>query len=332
MNQIRDKLNEDKTITPGMYRVKRGEKNVHYQAPIEERIWNKNMVTNILNTYEYTGALVQGKRSNLAVGSKKVRNVPVKDRVIVEAVHEALITKDDYKIAQMVIAHCKKGPSVNKDKYALGKKVYCGNCKKKMMHSGTKDDYMKCAHRRNSGKFSSCSEEKYRTSFIDSIVKHALKENLKRFRLVGNDIDETAKGNQADIASEKKKIKKQIELFETEKLQSYVTYAEGIMSKDEYINKKEDLSGKIEEGKAKLDEINKRIKSVQEVKSTIDSFMEIAEIYIEEGQLTETAVNMLIERVEIYDKEHIEITFKFDDVLKSAVEICGYGGKTGLGE
>ena len=47
--------------------------------PESEILWDCGMVRAILGRYEYTGALVQGKRQSIAVGSKVTRKSRDKD-------------------------------------------------------------------------------------------------------------------------------------------------------------------------------------------------------------------------------------------------------------
>ena len=60
----------------------------------------KRQVYNILKNLVYTGTLVSRKMKFCGVGSKKrVVNEPI----IVEGTHEAIISKEDFELAQKVI-------------------------------------------------------------------------------------------------------------------------------------------------------------------------------------------------------------------------------------
>ena len=64
------------------------------------------MVWMILRTYEYTGALVQGKVTRLMIGSNKTRRVPKDKGVVYEGHHEAIVTHDEFEKARMIL--CKR--------------------------------------------------------------------------------------------------------------------------------------------------------------------------------------------------------------------------------
>ena len=52
------------------------------KLPETEVLWDCGMIRTILCRYEYTGALVQGKRQSVAVGSKITRKSKYGDMVI----------------------------------------------------------------------------------------------------------------------------------------------------------------------------------------------------------------------------------------------------------
>lgn len=56
----------------------------------EESLWDVGMVRRIIQNYSYTGAVIQGKREQIAVGSKFTRKVPKQEQVIIENVNEAI--------------------------------------------------------------------------------------------------------------------------------------------------------------------------------------------------------------------------------------------------
>ncbi len=66
---IANELNERGIPTPGKFRKQRKE-NIVWNRKVadEEWLWDARMVWMTLRNYTYTGALVQGKTSNIRVG------------------------------------------------------------------------------------------------------------------------------------------------------------------------------------------------------------------------------------------------------------------------
>lgn len=94
-----------------------------------------------LEDMNISGALVQGKRQSIAVGSKVNQKTRDKDVVITKNVHPAIVSEEEYEIAKATIAFMKKPDYRGARKFALKGKVRCGNCRRSMvlMESGAND-------------------------------------------------------------------------------------------------------------------------------------------------------------------------------------------------
>ena len=93
--QIADFLTKEKIPIPSDYNKKvRGNKSLSYGY------WQQSTVRFILSNEVYTGTIVQGKRKKVSFKSKKFVDLPEKDWIRVENMHEAIISKDDYQRAK----------------------------------------------------------------------------------------------------------------------------------------------------------------------------------------------------------------------------------------
>ena len=91
-------MNELGLPTPGLY-SKRKNTVVGGNAiiaPESEILWNPGIVWRVLRRYEYTGALVMGRRQKLDVNTTAFRTLPEDKWIITENTHEAIVTKDEY--------------------------------------------------------------------------------------------------------------------------------------------------------------------------------------------------------------------------------------------
>lgn len=96
--QIAYAMNELGLPTPGLY-SKRKNTIVGGNAiiaPESEILWNPGIVWRVLRRYEYTGALVMGRRQKLDVNTTAFRTLPEDKWIITENTHEAIVTKDEY--------------------------------------------------------------------------------------------------------------------------------------------------------------------------------------------------------------------------------------------
>ena len=90
--QIADYLSEQKIPIPSDYNKRnRGNKTITYG------LWAQSTVRFILSNEIYTGTVVQGKRKKVSFKSKKFVDVPEENWIRKEDMHEAIISKDDFK-------------------------------------------------------------------------------------------------------------------------------------------------------------------------------------------------------------------------------------------
>ena len=103
--QIAYGMNELNLPTPGLYAKRKnllmGSNPII--APDSEMLWNAAIVWRILRRYEYTGALVMGRRKKIDVNTTSVRTLPEDKWIIAENAHAAIVTKDEYYQAQKAI-------------------------------------------------------------------------------------------------------------------------------------------------------------------------------------------------------------------------------------
>lgn len=148
--QIMYYMNEQKIPTPGKYNKENGLTHYGYnqKLPETEVLWDCGMIRTILCRYEYTGALVQGKRQSVAVGSKITRKSKYGDMVITKNVHPAIVSEEEYELAKATIMFMNKPGYRGTRKFALKGKLRCGNCRRSMvlMESGA-NDKVYCPHK-----------------------------------------------------------------------------------------------------------------------------------------------------------------------------------------
>ena len=128
-SQIARSLNDEGIPTPGQYFKSKHPDKKKFSNMSEKISWETVMVYNILKNLVYTGTLVSRKMKSCGVGSKKrVVNEPI----IVEGTHEAIISKEDFELAQKVIRGGGRNPTRKQHDYPLKGLVRCGNCKRAM--------------------------------------------------------------------------------------------------------------------------------------------------------------------------------------------------------
>lgn len=315
--RIAEYLNEHDIPTPGQYRQqKTGHGAWNRVVSDEEWIWDTCKVWRIIKTYSYTGAIVHGQTSGVRVGGKERRNVPERDQFIVDGVHEPIVSVEEFETAQAAVRKINKNYIRQDRGEALTGKVRCGNCRLTLAYQNVTEVVLVCSHRVSSGNKSSCSGARYDAKCIEGQVWFALRKQLELFESVAKLAEKTKETQQTDLASEQRNLQKTIENIKAERVRAYENYASGHLSKDAYILRKGELSEEI-------DKLNMRLAFLHgETTSEDDIFREVSEIREKTEQtmvfekLTRAAVQTFIDVVYVYDIEHIEIKFVFDDVIE----------------
>jgi len=109
-SSIANHMNEIHAPTPGKYKQDHFDNYEQWNRVVSDNewLWDTYMVWRILKCYSYTGALVHGTTKRLRVGGKAKRAVPQKDQVIVDGVHPAIVTVDEWETAQTAIRSTSK--------------------------------------------------------------------------------------------------------------------------------------------------------------------------------------------------------------------------------
>ena len=145
-------------------------------APDSEMLWNAAIVWRILRRYEYTGALVMGRRKKIDVNTTSIRTLPEDKWIIAENAHEAIVTKDEYYQAQKAIRNVTPIQYKVGDDFALKGKICCGNCNRQLRHERQYGEMVfYCGYKRSAGKFSKCYGGYYREYSVNAKVARAIK-------------------------------------------------------------------------------------------------------------------------------------------------------------
>ena len=100
-----------------------------------------------------------------------------------------------------------------------------------------------------------------------------------------------------------------------------IPYAEGLITREEYIRKKQELTDKI----TALEEAGKSIESSfeenKELLETAEEMSDLADEFEESTRLTRKFVDLLFDTVYAYDPKNYQIVFRFDDKIAKMREI-----------
>ena len=322
--QIAYGMNELNLPTPGLYAKRKnllmGSNPII--APDSEMLWNAAIVWRILRRYEYTGALVMGRRKKIDVNTTSVRTLPEDKWIIAENAHEAIVTKDEYYQAQKAIRNVTPIQYKVGDDFALKGKICCGNCNRQLRHERQYGEMVfYCGYKRSAGKFSKCYGGYYREYSVNAKVARAIKTVFYALDVVNQGMQE--KQSVTVRCMDIEDLEKQAEAIRVEQIKLYESYADGVLRRDVYIEKKKTLSEKL----AALQDSIQTEKEEQECADELDEEIRALTKQASEktyiGGLTKECVDAFVSMVYLYDDQTMKVEFNCEDVIRRALEKYG---------
>lgn len=291
-------------------------------APDSEMLWNAAIVWRILRRYEYTGALVMGRRKKIDVNTTSIRTLPEDKWIIAENAHEAIVTKDEYYQAQKAIRNVTPIQYKVGDDFALKGKICCGNCNRQLRHERQYGEMVfYCGYKRSAGKFSKCYGGYYREYSVNAKVARAIKTVFYALDVVNQGMQEKQSITVRCVDIED--LEKQAEAIRVEQIKLYESYADGVLLRDAYIEKKKVLSEKL----AVLQDSIRTEKEEQECADELDEEIRALTKQASEktyiGGLTKECVDAFVSMVYLYDDQTMKIEFNCEDVIRRALEKYG---------
>ena len=280
--------------------------------------WHSKSIRDILTNRNYTGDLVQNKRSKINYKVKKViKNNPSKYIVVLNT-HEAIIDKETFYEVQNKIPK-NVGRNEKKEHNLLDGLLYCGNCGHRIsVQARRKVDnrcYTICNYYRTYMKEKLCTLHCNNYDILEQAVIDSLKTSCINY-INKNNIKNTVKCKLNDL--DEINNKKEIDLLENEIKQindnldtTYIDKLNKIITEDQFNRVKIKLQNELN---IKCDKLNRlkendlvnmgNLKKEKILNKYIDNFLEM------KNPSRELIVN-LIDKIEIFEDKKINVILSF---------------------
>ena len=274
------------------------------------------------------------------VGAKFIMPVPCKHRVLrapleqqvrIEDSHAAIVTPEEFEQAQMVIMlqHGKhQAGNYTKHQYPLKGKVYCGYCQKLMKYRVLKKlgPSFNCRFSATAAD-SPCKRIPISEKLLEEIIRNALTAQIKQAEHILEILHERErKALICFSALERQEEKLSAEKAELVKLRValYEQYADGNMSKEEFIRQRDAYRVQEDEKMEQIQRLRtEKNQAFQPVKKDTDHLQTVMSTVEEAGDvmyLSQNVVETFIDRIEVFNDEHVKIHFTFENVLADYAE------------
>ena len=317
LNDMVKRLNEAKVPTPGHYLASVGL--ITNQRLMGSGKWQTWTVGKILEAEVYTGDMVQGK--SRTVGRKQVSTAPM-DWIVVRDTHEALVSREMFELVQAVRQNAAVKYTVTEKKpyteNILQGRVFCGCCGKNLHRQKSHGRYFyRCITNDRLGKDACPGDIRYlkEADLFDTIL---IVIRQKAGAVMGSGL--YLKRQDSKIAAKKAAVDREIDQLrgETEKNQAllkglYENFVTGILTRAEYLELKEDYSGKVRAAVERVRELQARQSELEALVKDCASLADKLATAEKDKALTARLVEQVIERVTVSGPGDVAIQFRFED-------------------
>lgn len=318
MNQyaIAKKLTEEGILSPMEYKRSQG---ISYKTKFKKNSqaqWSAMAVRRILTNPVYVGTLVQGIRTRPNYKIKTVVTREEEDWVIVENAHEAIIEPNLFLLVQRLLELDTRTSPTSSKVFPLAGLLYCGDCKGAMVRKtttsgGKKFAYYICGTHK---KEHSCSNHQISEKLLEDTVLALLQEHIRMITELDACLQMVRDAPLKRISMKKIEdrmvaVESDIERYRRLKTSAYEDLKEGILTKEDYTDIRNQYDERIADAVLAKEQLKKEFSLYLDENSPvhywISEFMEHRNI----ESLSRNVAVKCIDKIWVYEGKRIEVYF-----------------------
>lgn len=300
-------LNDRGIKCASAHKHEKGESTNHTEG-FDYMFWTASTIGLVLSNEIYTGAVVSLKTSVDRVTGKQVPR-PKDEWVRVEDMHEAIVTKEEFRQVQDMVT-----PQAPKSPY---KRVHyrCGICGKKLsrrnshLKSGA-DLYCLRGELTTSG--DECKAVNMKELYLDDLVLRELKEKLKRV-MDAEELKLKRNGSRYSAADALHSLEGTLESAKKAKQMLFEKLADRSIDREAFKAKKQEYDSEIEALEQKISDVRMAEQLEQDAADESRSRVEMAKSFLDLKEMTEEVWEAFVEEVIVYPEYRIEIHWSFEE-------------------
>ena len=306
---IAKKFHKEKVKTPVEYLIERGA--THRKPVGKEFSWQHTTICTILKNHFYAGDVVYGKYKKDTVGGKNHLK-PRSEWKITYNHHEPIIEREIFDAVQQTRGKSK--PYQPQKAHILMGKVVCGECGKALRYRKAKNPYFYCNERYTTGDENCVSQ--VNVFFLEQVLLSALQKEIRRqmeLEEVWSQYQEVQKEKYHVKRDKLQKSQKALDTVGKEQITLYERYGKREISREEYVEFREELQKKEDFIKSEIQEQEMRL---AEVETELHAELPDTHIIWKEckiNELNQEVVDTFIKKIHVWDEQHMEIIWNFSD-------------------
>lgn len=293
-------FNETQVKTPIEFKIEKGRTS---REPKGERfLWNSSTICQILRNEIYIGNVVQKKYTKDFVGGKNHLN-PREDWLVTYNHHEPIVAKEVFEKVQEGRG-LKRKPQYHLTHPLIGKMI-CGCCKKNLRYRRGLNPYFTC-HNRYSNTLENCVD-KVNAMFVEQYILFMMQDKLSADGELEKLREEAVLRVDKEIKELKEKrwlLEDSIQKLKQQKFESYQNYASG--KTDSF--QSDDIM--LKSAEKDLADLNESLQKMEAAYIKMECDREALSIGNEFAVLSQEMLDHYIEKIVVYDEQHIEICWK----------------------
>lgn len=319
---IAESLNEANVVTPMEYKILSG---LNYRSGFRsgsDPKWTHASVLRILRNELYTGVTIQGRRRKVNYKVKMCLDVPEQDWVKVENTHDAIIPQIVFdNVQEMLRRDTRTSPDMDKV-YLFSGYLRCPDCGQSLVRRTVKKGkrkyhYYHCSTYMSGNGCSShlISEKKLSDAVLASIQKQVALVVKASELIEQNEESETVRPGIRAANSQIDTLLKEVRRYSSLMAQLYQDRHEGVIGEVEYKDINARFQEKIAAAKEALEQAEKKRDCLLASETIGTDWIELFKEHRNIQKLDRKTVVSLIDHIDIYDKDHIEIQYRYSDEL-----------------
>ena len=321
--KIADKLNAMGLLSPLEYKKQQGYAISENFKRKETAEWSYQAVSRILKNEMYTGTMVQGKTRKVDHRSGRVISVSSDSWMRKANTHEAIIDKDRFELVQDILKlDTRSSPDENGVKLFSGL-IECADCHSPMVAKinrvGEKEYlYFICGGYKKDRR---CTTHNISYKKVYDIVLKKIKDQVTLVSEIQNLLEQEKNNIAHKIVFsvwERQRINLEKQLLHYKKLKEklYEDSAEGLLTKEEYIEYSQLYGNKTEMTEKSLRDLEKKIRSNEQT-GTENIWIQTFSKYNNITELDRLSVVEMIKKILIDKDGGISVTFRFEDQISA---------------
>ncbi|MFR5631420.1 MAG: recombinase family protein [Monoglobales bacterium] len=320
-------LNERGIPSPGRYKFEKG---LVKNSKFENSVWFFPTTRRILSDSIYLGWIQNGKyESHFYKGGNKCVRVPKEEWRTIKGVHEPIVEEELFNRVQDILnqnsANVGRYQSKHNQNNILRGKLVCGECGRSMTlrqrdsHGEKKMWYVCPIHESYNSSY--CPKKAINKDSLEHMVLSVIRSQMQMYLdaknlIVSSNQRASGKGKYEIYQKQIRGVEKQIHQYTEKKAELYRDYSEHIITEEDYIAIGQDYSKKADELKIFLAELRKDSEKYSENYAGNNPWENIFKEYGNQETLSRDMVEMMIEKITVYNDGRTEISLRYKDELE----------------